>query len=99
MAGVFRLTDDEPIPESLSVVKTKIAFAKTHIWPKAGPGLKAAWEKAIYLLSRHGAEVEEIGLHADFAKLKDWLPRILTGEGRAAFLGSEYSAPVHTYMG
>ncbi|RJE21239.1 hypothetical protein PHISCL_06421 [Aspergillus sclerotialis] len=88
LAGTFRLIDDEPVPESLSVANTKIAFAKTHIWPKAGPGLKAAWEKAISLLSRHGAEVEEIELPEDFSKLKDWNPIILAGEGRAAFLGN-----------
>lgn len=99
LAGAFRLADDEPVPKSLSVAKTKIAFAKTCVWPKAGPGLKAAWQKAISLLSRHGAEVEEVELPEDFDKLQDWYPRILAGEGRAAFLGSEYFSFPSFYMG
>lgn len=92
LAGVFNLTDIEPARGSLSVAKTRIAFAKTHVWPKAGPGLKVAWEKAKSLLARHGAVVEEIELPDDFAKVNDWNPAILANESRASFLGSECHA-------
>lgn len=89
LADVFKLTDIEPTRGTLSVEKTRIAFAKTHVWPKAGPGLKEAWEKAKLLLVRHGADVEEIELPEDFAKVEDWKPPILVSESRASFLGSK----------
>lgn len=90
LADVFNISDRKPsIPRSLTVENLRIAFAKTHVWPKAGPGLKAVWEKAMQLLTRHGANVEEIDLPGEFAKLQDWHMNILSGEGRAAFLGSK----------
>ncbi|KAE8371331.1 amidase signature domain-containing protein [Aspergillus bertholletiae] len=89
LASVFDLADDIPIPRSpFAVDKAKIAVAKTHVWPKAGPGLQAAWERAQALLVSHGAEVEEIELPENFSKLKEWHETILAGEGRASFRGN-----------
>jgi Asp-tRNA(Asn)/Glu-tRNA(Gln) amidotransferase A subunit family amidase len=90
LSSVFQLADDEPIPSTPFPIKgSKIAFLKTHVWPKAGPGTKAAWEKAKELLSKEGARVEEIELPAEFAKITDWHAAVLAGEGRTSFLGSE----------
>lgn len=95
LASVFDLTGDKPIPRSsFSVNKAKIAFAKTHVWPKAGPGLKAAWERAQSLLTGHGAEVEETELPENFSKLKEWHHNIIEGEGRASFRGRKHISPL-----
>ena len=60
------------------------------MWGKAGPGTKAAWEKAKEMLKKEGAIVEEIELPGDFGKIKQWHANVLAGEGRTSFLGSEY---------
>lgn len=92
LSSVFQLADDEPIPSTPFPIKgSRIAFLKTHVWPKAGPGTKAAWEKAKELLSKEGASVEEIELPEEFAKITDWHAAVLAGEGRTSFLGSELS--------
>lgn len=89
LADIFKLTDEKPIPRPPSTAGLRIAFAKSHVWPKAGPGLKAAWEKAKLLLTRDGAEVEEIELPTEFSKLSEWHATMQAGEGKAAFLGSK----------
>lgn len=89
LSQVFQLADDEPIPaEPFPIKGSKIAFCKTHVWAKAGPGTKAAWAKAQELLSAHGASVEEIDLPDDFGKIADWHEKVLAGEGRTSFLGN-----------
>lgn len=89
LAKVFQLTDDTPTPESpFKIEGSKVAFVKTAVWPKAGPGTQAAWEKAKSLLSTKGAKVEEIELPDEFAKIKDWHAAVLAGEGRTSFLGN-----------
>lgn len=90
LSSVFRLADDEPIPQSPFQIKgSKVAFAKTHIWSsKAKPSLKAAWEKAKRLLEKEGATVEEIELPGEFEKITAWHRAVLSGEGRSSFLGS-----------
>ncbi len=89
LASVFKLADDEPVPSSpFKIEGAKIAFVKTHVWPKAGPGTKQAWEKAKALLEGKGAKVEEVELPDDFQKIKDWHARVLAGEGMTSFLGS-----------
>lgn len=89
LASVFQLADDEPVPSSpFSLKGAKVAFAKTHVWPKAGPGTKAAWEKAKSLLTKEGAIVEGIDLPG-FDAITEWHGNVLNGEGRTSFLGSE----------
>lgn len=91
LASVFQLADDERIPSSpFSLKGAKIAFCKTHVWPKAGPGTKTAWDKAQKLLAEKGAVVEEISLPAEFERIKEWHGNVLSGEGRTSFLGSEF---------
>lgn len=90
LANVFQLADDESIPSQPFEIKgSKIAFVKTHVWPKAGPGGKGAWEKAKTLLEGKGAKVEEVELPAEFEKIADWHANVLAGEGRTSFLGSK----------
>jgi Asp-tRNA(Asn)/Glu-tRNA(Gln) amidotransferase A subunit family amidase len=90
LSSVFQLADDEAISSTpFSIKGAKIAFCKTHVWPKAGPGTKKAWEKAKRLVESRGGIVEEIELPVDFAKIKDWHANVLAGEGRTSFLGSE----------
>jgi Asp-tRNA(Asn)/Glu-tRNA(Gln) amidotransferase A subunit family amidase len=88
LSSVFQLADDEPVAATPFQIKgSKIAFVKTHVWPKAGPGTKDAWEKAKSLLEKDGASVEEIDLPSEFSKITDWHHAVLSGEGRTSFLG------------
>ncbi|KAK6582389.1 hypothetical protein PZA11_004797 [Diplocarpon coronariae] len=90
LSSVFQLSDDTPIPSTPFLLRgAKVAFAKTHVWPgRAGPGLKAAFEKAKALLEDQGARVEEIELPEEFSKISEWHGRVCNGEGRASFLGN-----------
>ena len=95
LSNVFQLVDDEPIPSSSFPLKSaKIAFLKTSVWPKAGPGTTAAWTKGKGILKKHGAVVEEIELPSDFENIKDWHANVLAGEGRTSFLGSKAPSPI-----
>ena len=95
LASVFQLADDQPIPVTPLDLKTaKIAFLKTHVWPKAGPGTKAAWIKAQELLKRQGANVDEIDTPEGFEKITQWHANVLAGEGRTSFL-ARMSSIVH----
>jgi Asp-tRNA(Asn)/Glu-tRNA(Gln) amidotransferase A subunit family amidase len=94
LSSVFQLADDTPIPSTpFPISGSKIAFVKTHVWPKAGPGLEKAWEKAKTLLEGKGASVEEIELPMDFEKISKWHADVLAGEGRTSFLGSGFLFP------
>ncbi|KAF8850337.1 amidase family protein [Acephala macrosclerotiorum] len=89
LAKVFQLADDTPVPESpFKIEGSKVAFVKTSVWPKAGPGTQKAWETAKGLLETKGAKVEEIDLPEEFDKIKDWHAAVLAGEGRTSFLGN-----------
>ena len=88
LSEVFHLADDDPVPSSPFPLKlAKVAFLKTFVWPKAGSGTKIAWEKAQAILTKQGANVEEIELPKDFENIKDWHADVLAGEGRTSFLG------------
>jgi len=94
LSAVFQLADDEPVSISPFKLKgAKIAFCKTHVWPKAGPGTIAAWEKAKELLREEGASVEEVELPQEFEKITAWHGDVLSGEGRTSFLGSKSNVP------
>ncbi|KAL3418313.1 glutamyl-tRNA amidotransferase subunit A (amidase) [Phlyctema vagabunda] len=89
LSNVFQLADDEPVPTApFSIKGSKIAFCKTPVWQKAGPGTTEAWSKAKELLTQQGATVTEIQLPNDFSKIKDWHAWVLAGEGRTSFLGN-----------
>lgn len=90
LAKVFQLADDETPPTTpFKIAGSKIAFCKTHVWHKAGPGTKNAWEKAKKILESKGAKVEEIELPSEFEKITAWHRNVLAGEGRTSFLGSK----------
>ncbi|KAJ6101778.1 hypothetical protein N7486_004205 [Penicillium sp. IBT 16267x] len=89
LSGIFQLADDEPVPASpFELDGAKVAFLKTSLWSKAGPGTRDAWAKGQEILSKHGAHIEEIELPEHFAKIPDWHINILSGEGRVSFLGN-----------
>ncbi|KAF5855507.1 hypothetical protein ETB97_009083, partial [Aspergillus alliaceus] len=69
LARAFDLNGDVPVPESpFQISGTRIAFAKTHVWPLAGKGLVSVWQRAKERLGEKGAVVEEIELPAEFEK-------------------------------
>lgn len=91
LADVFRIKDDEPIPQRPFEVKgAKIAFCKTYNWHKAGAGTIKAWETAQKILKEHSANVSTLDLPEDFKPILDWHAQVLAGEGRSSFLG-QYS--------
>ena len=93
LTSAFQLADDEPISsEPFKLKGANVAFCKTHVWPKAGPGTQSAFEKGQAILEKHGAHVEEIELPSDFSNLEEWHANVIAGEGRTSFLGSEYAA-------
>lgn len=99
LAKVFQLADDDEdgcvgevspaiSQQPFDIKGAKIAFCKTPVWPKAGPGTQAAWSRAQELLTAHGAEVSSLELPDDFAHISDWHEKVLAGEGRTSFLGN-----------
>jgi len=89
LASVFQLADDEPVsPEPFELKGAKIAFCKSPVWHKAGPGTQAAYTKAQELLRAQGAEISDLDLPEDFAKIENWHANVLAGEGRTSFLGN-----------
>ncbi|KAG6202841.1 hypothetical protein E4U50_006038 [Claviceps purpurea] len=90
LARVFRLACNmrsASVPVSpLTVAGSKVAFIKTHVWPKAGPGTHAAWNLAHQILQDHGAQVQDVDLPGAFSKISEWRETVVTQEARAAFL-------------
>lgn len=88
LASIFKLSDDLPPPNaSLSISGAKVAFVKTSQWSHVGPGTVAAMTKGAAILGSAGAEVTDLELPGEFARIPEWHTRILAGEGRTSFLG------------
>lgn len=88
LASSFNLRDDEPVPPTPSRISgAKIGFCKTHVWPRAGPGTREAWEKAKALLGDRGAVVEDFELPEEFARALARHGTVVAGEEAASFLG------------
>lgn len=92
LADVFELEDDEAPPTRFLIRRAKFAVCRTPIWEKAGPGTRAALEKAVALLKVHGAEVDEIDLGPDFRDLPQWHATVQATDGHVSFL-PEYRRP------
>jgi NCS1 family nucleobase:cation symporter-1 len=86
IADIFAIFDDVPAPTDFTVKGAKFAFLKTMVWPSVGSGTEKALIKAIEILTRNGAEVEEIELPEKFKDLPAWHATVLSSEGRVAFL-------------
>lgn len=71
LLDVFAVQDDKQ-PADVTLKNSKFAFARTHVWPKASPALKAIWEDAKRYLTEAGAQVEEIEFPAVFNNLGEW---------------------------
>ena len=65
----------------------RVAMLKTHVWTKAGPGLKSAWEAARSLLVEQGYRPVDLELPAEFARMTEWHSNLMAHESRAMFLG------------
>lgn len=86
LADAFAVADDKTPDDKFELVNAKVAFCKTMNWSSAGPGTKAAMDKAVELLAKHGAEVEEIEFPAELQELPQWHRTIMKGDGRVTFL-------------
>ena len=70
LGSVFKLADDEPLPTTpFSLKGAKVAFCKSSVWSKEGPGTQNAFGKAQELLQKSGAIVDELELPEDFTKV------------------------------
>lgn len=91
ISRVLRVEDDDMSSRTstVSLKGAKIAFCRTHVWDaKAGPNLKSIWNQAKVLLQKAGAEIEDLELPGDFARVSEWHANMLAGEGRNSFLGT-----------
>lgn len=89
LAHLFRLDSllTEPL-HPLSIIGARIAFVKTHIWPEAQSGTRAAWNLAHRLLAETGAKVEHVELPERFGSCPEWREIVVAEETRAAYLPS-----------
>ncbi|KAH8432911.1 uncharacterized protein LDX57_010543 [Aspergillus melleus] len=79
------ILDTNPFHSPTSLQGTKVAFLKTHVWPKAGPGTQAAWNKAQEILTNTGAILEDAELHPDFSSFPELTKTILSKEAQSSF--------------
>ncbi|KAG5928408.1 hypothetical protein E4U42_000704 [Claviceps africana] len=90
LARLFRvdsLATTAPAPvEPLGIAGAKIAFIRTHVWPNAGPGTRAAWDLAHRLLQDQGAKIQDVELPDVFSQCTKWRETVVAQEARAAFL-------------
>ncbi|KAH0548150.1 hypothetical protein GP486_008122 [Trichoglossum hirsutum] len=88
VADVFALHDDGPL-EDISLKEARVAFIKTPVWPRAGPGTIAAMEKAATILESHGVKVEQVSFPSEFSDI-DALKRmhnvVANSDAQGAFL-------------
>ncbi|MGA0541240.1 amidase family protein [Neotabrizicola sp. VNH66] len=88
LADVFGL-DPAPVPDSLQGLRVGIAYGPC--WHLTEPPMRTALARAAALLSEAGAAVSEPALPEGFDALPEAHGKILSREGRAAFL-NEYRA-------
>ncbi|CAG9989209.1 unnamed protein product [Clonostachys byssicola] len=74
------------IPPPLRPSSCRVAFIRSPMWPKAGPGTQGAWEQAERLLEQAGATVVHVELPKVFNRCYDWRETIVSSEARVAFL-------------
>ncbi|KAM3500392.1 hypothetical protein MY10362_006430 [Beauveria mimosiformis] len=99
LADAFGLDDDSSLPAPPaphlsppgSVSGLRLGLMRTKMWPHAGPGTRAAVDRAAALLRERGAVVDDVELPAEFDRLPAWYDVVLACEGGAAFL-PEYRA-------
>lgn len=94
LASFFSQSSSPPIPPPTRLLCTaKIALLKTHIWPKATPGLRSAWNQVSDLLACHSAAVTDLELPPAFSSHSEYHANILAREAYSSFLGHYLSTP------
>lgn len=92
IADVFSLDPPEtPLPASVEGLK--VAVCQTPNWPRALPATQQAMADGAASLAVAGAVVTELTLDGDFLGLIDAHRKILSREGRSAFLGEYRNNP------
>lgn len=87
LAEIYNLQDDvKPAHTPFNIEGARFAMCQSPDWEAAGPGTIDAMETAARLLRAAGAEVVELELPSDFAKVAKWHEHVLAGEGRISFL-------------
>ncbi|KAF7317969.1 hypothetical protein MKEN_00885300 [Mycena kentingensis (nom. inval.)] len=89
LADVVQLHDDTMPETQFMLAGSKIAFCKTHLWPKAGTGTREAMKLAMQLLEDEGVVVEELELPAEFANIPKLYQQLFQLDAGTTFL-NEY---------
>lgn len=94
LASAFSHSNSFPAPVPSPPPGTmKIAMVKTHVWPKAGPGLRSAWSQLSELLTYRGAVLTELDLPSEFSSHPLYHSNLLSSEAYSSFLGYYLSTP------
>lgn len=95
LASFFSQSSSGPLPAPVPTLQpgvTKIALLKTHVWHKAGPGLRSAWNQLSDLLTSQGT-VMDLELPPTFSAHPEYHSTLLAGEAYSSFLGHYLSSP------
>ncbi|KAM3453412.1 hypothetical protein MY3296_003820 [Beauveria thailandica] len=104
LADAFGLDDDSSLPVAPphfspappgSVGGLRLGLMRTTMWPHAGPGTRAAVDRAAALLRERGAVVDDVELPPEFDRLPAWYDVVLACEGGAAFLPEHRAHRAH----
>ena len=90
LADVFDL---DPAPQPTALTGLRIGVCRTPVWDRTEPPMRDALATAAGLLAQAGARVTDLDLPPDFDGLPEAHDRILTREGRAAFLNEARATP------
>lgn len=85
----IRTLNSNAVPSRTSLRGAKVAFLKTHEWPKAGPGLHSTWDKARCVLANSGAIVEDAELASEFSNIPEMREAIVCNEAQSSFQSCE----------
>ena len=94
LASFFSQNNALPAPvPTMPPRMTKIALLKTHVWPKAGPSLRSAWNQLSDLLTYQGAAITELELPLSFSSHPVYHSNFLASEAYSSFFGYFLSTP------
>lgn len=89
LADVFAFRQYGDPRRAFALEQARVAFLKSPMWLKAGPGTVQAMDKAARALEKHGVRVDHIELppaFGDAEALKLRHKTVMSGDARAAFL-------------
>jgi Asp-tRNA(Asn)/Glu-tRNA(Gln) amidotransferase A subunit family amidase len=71
----------------------RIGLLQTHVWPKAGQGLKSIWDKIRVILACEGATISDLTLPMQFSSHPDYYAHVIASDAYSSFLGYALRSP------